>query len=245
MLGHPKVSLSQIRAAVLPDLIISIVGPVLIYRLAVPHMPATYALLLASVLPIIRIGIGLVHRHRLNLIGVFSLLAIALKILIALVLKDVRLVLVSDSLITAAYGVLMLASLLTASPLIMRLIQSVLANTATAQSQQLMLRWQEPGTRLFFAVITFVWGTGLLLECVARVALALTLPIEQFLVISPIVRYGFLGVLVLWAFLFTRIRRQRQQKQRELVTKPKAHETPRPLSHAEKSSHRTNEKEHV
>ncbi|GHO72089.1 hypothetical protein KSC_109810 [Ktedonobacter sp. SOSP1-52] len=155
-------------------------------------------------------------------------LAIALKILIALVLKNVRLVLVSDSLITAIYGVLMLASLLTASPLIMRLIQSVLANATPGQDQQLMLRWQEPGTRLFFAAITAVWGIGLLLECVVRVALALTLPIEQFLVISPIVRYCFLSVLVLWAILFARIRRQRQQKQRERVTKPQMHETPLP-----------------
>jgi hypothetical protein len=225
MSSYPKLNLSQIRAAVLPDFIISIVGPVLIYRLAAPYMPATYALLLASVLPIIRIGISLVRYHRLNLIGVFSLLTIALKILIALVLKDARLVLVSDSLITAVYGVLMLASLLTASPLIMRLIESVLANTAPAQSQQLILRWHEPNSRLFFTVITAVWGIGLLLECVARVALALTVSVEQFLVISPIVRYGFLGGLLLWAILFARIHNRKQQKQRERVTKPNAHET--------------------
>ncbi|GHO85699.1 VC0807 family protein [Dictyobacter formicarum] len=193
MSSRPEINMNQIRAAVVPDLIISIVGPVLIYQLAAPHMPTTYALLLASGLPIIRIGYSLVRRHRLNLIGIFSLIAITLKILIALVLKDARLVLVSDSLITAVYGVLMLASLLTGSPLIMRLIGSVLANAAPAQSQQLMQRWQESGTRSFFTVITAVVGIGLLLECAVRVLLALTVSIEQFLVISPLVRYGFLG----------------------------------------------------
>jgi len=58
MSDHPKLNASQIRAAVLPDLIISIVGPVLIYRFAAPNMPATDALLLAGVLPLIRIGIS-------------------------------------------------------------------------------------------------------------------------------------------------------------------------------------------
>jgi hypothetical protein len=162
---HPKLNMNQIRMAVLPDLLICLVGPVLIYRLAAPHMPVNDALLLAGALPLLRIADGLIRRHRLNLIGVFSLLTVVLKILLALVLKDARVMLISGSLITAIYGILLLASLLTASPLLMRLAESVLATTPSVQNAQLIQRWQKPGMRRFFTIITAVWSVGLLLEC--------------------------------------------------------------------------------
>src|SRR5579875_2035125 len=88
----------------LPDIIYSVIGPLLIYRLVSPYLPDTYALLLAGVLPLIRIGIGLLRHRGLNLPGIFSLLTIALKIFIALVFRDSRLILVSDSLITGVIG---------------------------------------------------------------------------------------------------------------------------------------------
>jgi hypothetical protein len=150
-----------------------------------------------------------------------------------LVLKDARLVLVSDSLISAVYGILLLASLLTPTPLLMRLIESILATTPSAQSQQLVKHWQDAGTRSLLSVITAVWGVGLLLECVVRVTLALTLSIEQFLVISPIVRYAFLGVLLLWAFLFARIRRARRHQPPEETVRQQVDELGRAWSHHE------------
>jgi hypothetical protein len=218
MSTHSQVSRGPLRAAVLPDLLISIVGPVLVYRLAVAFLPATDALLLAGVLPLFRISIGLIRRRRLNLIGIFSLLAVMLKIFFALVLKDNRWVLVSDSLITAIYGVILLASLFTSSPLLLRLIESVLSNTPSAQSQQFLQRWSQPGARSLLTIITVVWGIGLLLECALQVLLAFTLPVEQVLLISPLVRYGVWAILLLWAFFFTRGRRSRRSRTPEGVS---------------------------
>jgi hypothetical protein len=188
MSDHPKLNVKQLRTAVLPDLLISLVGPVLIYRLAAPYLPANDALLLADALPVLRIADGLIRRHRLNLIGVFSLLTVALKILLALVLRDARVILISDSLITATFGILLLVSLLTASPLLMRLAESVLATTLSARNVQLIQRWREPDMHRFFTIITAVWGIGLLLECGVQVMLVLTLTTQQVLLLSPIVR---------------------------------------------------------
>jgi hypothetical protein len=218
MSSRPEVRWSQLRTAMLPDLLISLVGPVLIYRVAVSSLPATEALLLAGVLPLIRVGIGLIRSHRLNLIGVLSLLTVALKTLLALVLKDTRLILVSDSLITAVYGILLLASLRTSSPLLMRLIESVLVNAPSTQSQPFQQRASQPGTRSVLTIVTAVWGIGLLLECGVQVLLALTLTVEQVLLISPIVRYGVLAILLLWAIFFARRRRSRRSSTPEGVS---------------------------
>jgi hypothetical protein len=59
-------------------------------------------------------------------------------------------------------------------------------------------------------IVTAVWGIGLLLECGVQVLLALTLTVEQVLLISPIVRYGVLAILLLWAILLARRRRSRR-----------------------------------
>jgi len=176
---------SRLRAALLPELIYVAVLPYVIYRLASPYMPATYALLLAGIPPAIRMLLGLARHGCLNLLGVFSLLAIAIKIISGLVLQDTRLVLISSSLVTGAYGVIMLASLLSPTPLILTLFMNGLAGSDPAQREQLTKRWQEDGSRSFFAFITALWGVGFLIELILRLILTFTLTVEQFLIIGP------------------------------------------------------------
>ncbi|MGH2478430.1 MAG: VC0807 family protein [Ktedonobacteraceae bacterium] len=221
---QPNPDLNRLRAALLPDLLLSIVGPFLIYRLAAPQMGALIALLLAGVLPLIRVGISFTRSHRLNMLGALSLLTIALQLFVTVVFKDARMLLVGNSLTTACYGILLLASLLTSKPLLMRLIESVLANHPSDQSQQIMSRWQEAGTRASFTIITAVWGIGSLLEFGVCLILAFTLSIDRFLVISPLIHYGFLGLLLIWAFLFGRLRRRQQAKHRPGEPLPQAPE---------------------
>src|SRR5215469_758326 len=180
----------RLRAALLPELIYVAVLPYVIYRLASPLMPATYALLLAGIPPTVRTLFGLTRHGRINLLGVFSLLAIAIKIISGLVLQDTRSILISSSLVTGAYGVIMLASLLSSTPLILTLFMNVLAGNDPAQREQFIKRWPEDGSRSFFVVITALWGGGLLIELVVRIILTFTLTIEQFLVIGLIVQYS-------------------------------------------------------
>src|SRR5947207_13020007 len=121
MSDHSRLDFNQLRrqllVVLLPDLIFSVVGPILIYRLAAPYMPATSALLLAGVSPIIRIGFSLLSQRRLNLIGVLSLVTIAVKIFTALVFHDTRWMLARVSLITGVHGLPMLVSLFFRRPL--------------------------------------------------------------------------------------------------------------------------------
>jgi len=215
----------RLRAALLPELIYVAVLPYVIYRLASPHMPAMYALLLAGIPPTARTLFGLTRHGRINLLGVFSLLAIAIKIISGLVLQDTRSILISSSLVTGAYGVIMLASLLSSTPLILTLFMNVLAGNDPAQREQFIKRWPEDGSRSFFVVITALWGGGLLIELVVRIILTFTLTIEQFLVIGLIVQYSFLVVMVLVTLLFARIRRSRKRKLPEQLSQQPVQET--------------------
>lgn len=49
-------------------------------------------------------------------------------------------------------------------------------------------------------VMTTVWGIGFLLEAAIRIYLVLALSTEQFLIVSPFIIYGIIGVLAVWTF---------------------------------------------
>jgi hypothetical protein len=53
-------------------------------------------------------------------------------------------------------------------------------------------------------VTSWVWGTSLICETVLRSILAWSIPIEQFLIISPIIGYGIYFALIGWTFWFVR-----------------------------------------
>jgi intracellular septation protein A len=200
----------QILTALLPDLLVSIVAPILIYRLIVPYMSAPMALLFAGIAPVISVGMGLLRHRRLTPLGLLSLLTIALKIFLALALNNTRWMLVSVSLITGAHGVLLLASLLTPRPLLLWLVENTLSRNPAGQQQ--LRRLLDEAPRSAWVWVTAVWGVALLVECGVNSMLAMTLSVELFLVVSPVVRYGLLGGVLLGTLLFGWIRRRRKQK---------------------------------
>jgi hypothetical protein len=230
MADHLNLSFQQIRRqivyAMLPDLIFSVVAPVFIYRLASPHMSAVLALLLAGLAPVARIGMSLVSRHRLNPLGILALLTIGLKIFIVLIFNDTRLMLLSDSLIIGVHGILLLGSLLTPRPLFLWLVENTLSRTSA--NQQLLRRLLEGIPRSSWVGVTIIWGSALLLECGINSVLAVTLPVEQFLVVSPVVRYSLLGGVLLLTLLFAWIRRRRKQKALSMPASQASHDVIHP-----------------
>jgi hypothetical protein len=187
-------------------------------------MSATYALLLAGVLPTARTVIGFVRSRSLNPLGVLSLLIIGLNIFSGLVLKDARLQLLGSSLPGACIGLLMLASLFTKKPLITRVIENRRAGAMPSQQARFQERFKghlsrdAGGMRSFFKLLTVIWGAGLLLAFALNAILVYTLTIGQMMVIGPFLSYGSLGGLMLLTMLvFKRIRRDTQQKTPEEV----------------------------
>src|SRR5271166_850293 len=62
----------------------------------------------------------------------------------------------------------------------------------------------ETGIRSVHVCDKLVWGTSLIIETVLRAILAWTIPIDQFLIISPIVGYGIYFALFAWTLWFVR-----------------------------------------
>lgn len=204
----------RIWLALLPMLIYNVVLPYIIYRLASPHMPTASALLLAAIPPAISTAIDLVRYHRLNLLGTLVLVGIAIRIISALLFKDIRLILISDSLMIGVYGILALGSLLIGEPLLQTLASNMLAGAPPAERERFERRWQEAGSS-YFTFITALWGIGLTLVLVISVLLTYTLSVQQFVLIGPIIQYSMFAALILVSQVVGFIRRYKKHRQRE------------------------------
>jgi hypothetical protein len=57
--------------------------------------------------------------------------------------------------------------------------------------------------------MTLVWGFGLLAATAIACVLVFTLSIKTYLLVSPFVGYGIMGLLALWTVWFSRRARRR------------------------------------
>ena len=155
--------------------------------------------------------LDLLRSRRLNLLGVFALLAIALNLAIGLLFKDARLLLVSSSLLPGMYGLIMLVSVLMGKPILLTLIKSTLASAPAAEREQLEKRWLERGASSF-AFVTTLWGVGLLSVPVICTILIYTLTVQQYAPIGPVIQYAMIGTLLLISHISSLIRRARKNR---------------------------------
>jgi hypothetical protein len=75
--------------------------------------------------------------------------------------------------------------------------------------------WQYREFRHMMYVITIVWGIGFLFEADFRTFLVMVLSTEQFVIISPFVLYGIIGMLIAWMFLYSRQGREKGEALRQ------------------------------
>ncbi|HEX4865603.1 MAG TPA: hypothetical protein VFV02_16155, partial [Acidimicrobiales bacterium] len=71
--------------------------------------------------------------------------------------------------------------------------------------------WELPPARRTFAIITMVWGFGLISEAAARITLAALLPTGTFLAASPALAAAAFGGMFAFTVWYSRVSRERAQ----------------------------------
>jgi hypothetical protein len=118
--------------------------------------------------------------------------------------------LLRESLVSGAVGVVFLLSLPMRRPLIFYLARATVAREMEGGAARFEALWQErPALVSAMRLMTLVWGIGLTGETALRAWMALTWPIERFLVVSPFIGYGIYGGLTLWTFWYRKSMRGR------------------------------------
>lgn len=186
------------------SLVLNGAAPFVAYQvLSARGVPVVRALVLTSVFPIAGLLVGFVRSRRADAIGVISLLLIAVGIAGSMNFGP-RFYLVRVSFGTSVFGLLCLASLLYRRPLMFYLGRQVATGNEPTHAAYYDGLWRYPRFRHVQRIVTATWGIGYVLEAVARILVAVALPIGVVLLVEPIIGYVVLGLLMLWTIRYTR-----------------------------------------
>jgi hypothetical protein len=196
----------------LPTLIVSALLPFLTYRILsvqAPWMSEVARLLIAGTFPAAHSVVGIYRRRTLDIVAIMVVAGIAVSIVATFIGGDARLLLIRESFVTGALGIVALSSFAWKRPLLFYIGRQMSSAQDPTRKAQFDALWERPRAARVFRVLTLVWGVVWLLECALRIAMAETLAISTVLAISPIVfTAANLGV---FGWMFWYIRRVRRK----------------------------------
>jgi hypothetical protein len=195
---QPPFSLSMLRRKLLPPIIYAAVIPYIIYRVGTEryHLPPVDALLLAALSPVCGSLIEFARKRQLSILGLFALVGIVAKVVSALLFHDPRLILISDSLMSGVWGLLLLGSVLIGKSVVVLFIANLSGRKSPEERAQLEQRLQDPAFRRHVLILTTVWGVVLLLHQAISIPFTYTLPLSLVVLLRPVVGYGMIAVLI-------------------------------------------------
>jgi len=200
----------KLRPGFVLELAVNFLLPWLAYRLALPHLGETGALIASAVPPIVWSLIELVSFRRVDALSVVVVAGIVLSVAAMALGGSPRMLLLRESLVSGAVGVVFLLSLPMRRPLIFYLARATVAREMEGGAARFETLWSErPALVSAMRFMTLVWGVGLTGETALRAWMALTWPIERFLVVSPFIGYGIYGALTLWTLWYRKTMRSR------------------------------------
>ncbi len=197
-----------------PMLAIDIAIPYGLYVILSPHFSSNslIPLLIAALPPAISGVVGVIRKGHIDYVGALVVLGILITVVAAFITGDQKIFLIRESILTAAFGVACLASLLFPRPLMFYFGRQFVSGGDPAKAAFYSSLWQYPQFRFSNFLITLVWGIGLLIEFALRVILVYTLPVAQVIALSPLLFNAITIGLILWTIAYgNRARSKRGQ----------------------------------
>jgi hypothetical protein len=185
------------------DLGFNLVLPWLAYKLAEPQWGEFGGLLASALPPLVWSCAELIRHRRLDALSMMILGGIGLSLFALMLGGNPKLLLVRESLISGLVGVAFLISAPFARPLVYHLARAMARRQESHDGCAAFDDWwREPGSAKMLRGITWGWGFGLTFEALLRGWLAWHWTSERFLLISPFVSYGLIGLLLLWTIWY-------------------------------------------
>ena len=188
------------------EILVNFALPWLAYRLSVPYWGEHGAVLASALPPLLWSGLELIWHRRLDLLSLLVLGGILLSLFAVLLGGSATLLLLRESLITGAVGVVFLLSALARRPLIYYLARASLARQGREAQARFDARCRDRDGTLtpWLRSLTQLWGGGLVGEMVLRLWLARRLSVDLFLLLAPWLSYGIYGLLAAGTWLYLR-----------------------------------------
>jgi hypothetical protein len=204
-------SLISVRSVV-PALIVDGLCPFLTYTLLlryVDNMSELTALAMGALFPAARGLVAIRRRGRIDVIGAIVLAGIGVSVLTLLVDGSPRLLLIRESFVTGALGLIALSSFAWPRPLLFYMGRQLSGGEEGLARERFDALWESEKARRAFRLITLVWAVSWLAEFGLRIVMVLTLSVSQVLAISPFVFNGITVGLIAWTLAYSERKRRR------------------------------------
>lgn len=167
------------RRELVVTLLADVVAPIAVYYgLRALGVAPTPALLAGAAVPAARALWSLLRHRRLEWFAVLVLVLVAASVATSLVTGSERFLLARDGAVTAALGLVVLATAASARPAMYPIGRMVLARSGH-DAEAWDRRWSHSARfRRIWRTVTVLWGAGLLVDAAVRVLLAYTLPVD-------------------------------------------------------------------
>lgn len=178
--------------------------PILIYDRVAPHSGDVIALMASSLPPLLWSLAEFMRRRRVDALSVLVLAGIGLSLLAMLGGGSAKFLQLRENLVSALIGLVFLGSAVIGRPLIYQLARAGLARKSPEDVAAFEAKRDTPRFRRVMTTMTLVWGVGLLVSSAIACALVFALSIHDYMIVSPFVGYGSMGVLALWTMWYRR-----------------------------------------
>jgi len=209
-MGFDRKVVGNIGIEVLANLVL----PYVIYRETVHSMGEVHALLAASLPPIVWSGIEFARKRRVDAMSMLVLAGIVLSLVAFLGGGSVRFLQLREKLVTAIIGLVFLVSAAIGRPLIYQLARANMRRKSQREAEEFEKLREHQRFRRSMTVMTLVWGLGLVAEAAVGCLLVVSISVQRFLLISPILGYGTMGCLALWNFWYVKRLKRRGEAAR-------------------------------
>ncbi len=199
----------KLSATIGLELLFNFVLPYVIYVELAPGMGDVHALLASSLPPIAWSLIEFARHRKVDALSVIVLAGIVLSLLAFIGGGSARLLQLRENLVTGVVALVFLGSAAIGRPLIYQLARAGLQRRSPEQASQFEARRGSRAFKRVMTLMTLVWGFGLLVQTALACALVFTMPIADYLIVSPVLGYGFMGGLGLWTFWYGRRAKRR------------------------------------
>lgn len=201
--------MSRLIRGIAITLLINGALPYIVYVWLSGRMSGFTALSVATMIPLADNLLHLAKHKKLDAFGAMMMFTFLLGLALIMLGGDEKLLLIRESFVTAAVGLLFLASLLFPRPLIYYLAMRFSVKENAGERSDFAGNWEYPYFRYVVRLMTTVWGVILVAEAVVRTALVYELTTEQFLPVSNIVFYSFIGAAAAWTVMYRKRSRNR------------------------------------
>lgn len=184
--------------ALIQSLLINLLGPYIVYSLAEPHFPAnsTMPLLLSAIVPAVEFTMLYWRQRVIDVVAIISLTQLLAGVAITLFAHTAHAAIVGHALMPAALGLVFALSIFTDQPLLKPLSRQTMAGNDRERQARFDEVAKKEGARRVFVRLTWVWAAAQILNSAILLFLADHLANRYYVLASPIITYGMLGLLI-------------------------------------------------